>query len=82
MHHAIFQTVVDQVLKQPTTPIEHTQSRQAKHQTQRELMTLIITTQGGSYRVRDPMGEWLSTGGCSSESWTVEVADQVSMSDV
>jgi hypothetical protein len=36
------------VPKQPTTPIEHTQLRQTKHQTQRELMTLIFTTQGGS----------------------------------
>jgi hypothetical protein len=40
--------VVDKVLKQPMTPIEHTQSKQTKHQTQRELMTLIVTTQGGS----------------------------------
>jgi hypothetical protein len=39
---------VDKAPKQPTTPIEHTQSRQAKHKIQRELTTLIITTQGGS----------------------------------
>jgi hypothetical protein len=39
--------VVDKVLKHLMTPIEHTQTRQIEHQTQRELTTLI-TTQGSS----------------------------------
>jgi hypothetical protein len=36
--------VMDKAPKQPMTPIEHTQSKQTKHQTQCELMTFIVTT--------------------------------------
>jgi hypothetical protein len=34
--------VVDKMLKQPMTQIEHTQSKHTKHQTQRELTTFIL----------------------------------------
>jgi hypothetical protein len=33
---------MDKVMKQPTTPIEHTESKHTKHQTQCELMTFIL----------------------------------------
>jgi hypothetical protein len=39
--------VMDKVTKQSTTLIEHTQSKQTKHQTQCHLMTFTVTTLGG-----------------------------------
>jgi hypothetical protein len=71
---------MDKALKQPTTPTKHAQTHTSIIK-QSMINATLLLTQVTPNDCEIQRGKWLSMGDSSSKPWTVEVANQLSVSD-